>query len=95
MPPTADLYLWERAVAIGQRVLWLHTYGERYADEVAGRPYGRVLLPRDRPQGDQGAEGGIGRRRRTIRPVSGAAGQLTVLPPPVHQPQTGGRTCPR
>ncbi|MFD7706095.1 type ISP restriction/modification enzyme [Streptomyces sp. NPDC059786] len=50
IPLTNDLCLWERAVAIGRRVLWLHTYGERYADETAGRPYGRVLLPRDRPR---------------------------------------------
>lgn len=50
IPLTADPCLWERAVAIGQRVLWLHTYGERYADETVGRPYGRVLLPRDRPR---------------------------------------------
>ncbi|MFJ4791111.1 type ISP restriction/modification enzyme [Streptomyces sp. NPDC088794] len=50
IPLSADLCLWEQAVAIGQRVLWLHTYGERYADETAGRPYGRVLLPRDRPR---------------------------------------------
>ncbi|MFF3165543.1 type ISP restriction/modification enzyme [Streptomyces sp. NPDC003273] len=50
IPLTAAPCLWERAVAIGRRVLWLHTYGERYADETAGRPYGRVLLPRDRPR---------------------------------------------
>lgn len=50
IPLTADLCLWERAVAIGQQVLWLHSYGERYADEAVGRPYGRVLLPRDRPR---------------------------------------------
>ncbi|MFF0835210.1 MULTISPECIES: type ISP restriction/modification enzyme [unclassified Streptomyces] len=43
IPLTAAPCLWERAVAIGRRVLWLHTYGERYADETAGRPYGRVL----------------------------------------------------
>ncbi|MFD5651009.1 type ISP restriction/modification enzyme [Streptomyces sp. NPDC127039] len=50
MPLTVDPCLWERAVAVGRRVLWLHTYGERYVDETAGRPYGRVLLPRDRPR---------------------------------------------
>ncbi|MDF9814207.1 hypothetical protein M2266_003438 [Streptomyces sp. SPB162] len=50
IPLTADPRLWEQAVGIGRRVLWLHTYGERYADDAAGRPYGRVLLPRDRPR---------------------------------------------
>ncbi|NEA55618.1 N-6 DNA methylase [Streptomyces sp. SID13666] len=50
IPLTADSRLWEQAVGIGRRVLWLHTYGERYADDAAGRPYGRVLLPRDRPR---------------------------------------------
>ncbi|MFE2939249.1 type ISP restriction/modification enzyme [Streptomyces sp. NPDC059255] len=50
IPLAGDPRLWERSVAIGQLVLWLHTYGERYADESAGRPYGRVLLPYDRPR---------------------------------------------
>jgi hypothetical protein len=51
VPLTANRQLWQKAVTLGQRVLWLHTYGERYANTAAGRPYGKVLLPaRDRPR---------------------------------------------
>jgi hypothetical protein len=38
--PTADPELWAQAVQLGKRVLWLHTYGERFADPAEGRPSG-------------------------------------------------------
>ncbi|MFI7044047.1 type ISP restriction/modification enzyme [Streptosporangium sandarakinum] len=38
VPLTADAGLWTRAVRLGRRVLWLHTYGERFADPTEGRP---------------------------------------------------------
>ncbi|MGW2696117.1 type ISP restriction/modification enzyme [Streptomyces sp. NPDC001296] len=50
IPLTADRHLWSGAVTLGRRVLWLHTYGDRYADPAAGRPHGKVLLATDRPQ---------------------------------------------
>jgi len=40
IPLTAAADLFERAVALGRRVLWLHTYGERCADPAAERPEG-------------------------------------------------------
>ncbi|WP_433498127.1 type ISP restriction/modification enzyme [Sphaerimonospora sp. CA-214678] len=40
VPLTADPELWAQAVRLGQRVIWLHTYGERFADPVEGRPMG-------------------------------------------------------
>ena len=50
VPLTKDPALWARATALGRHVLWAHTYGERCADKAAGRPYGNVRLPHDRPQ---------------------------------------------
>lgn len=50
IPLTAERDLWTRAVAVGRRVVWLHTYGERCADPAAGRPYKKVLLDTGRPQ---------------------------------------------
>lgn len=40
IPLTADKTLFAEAVAIGERVIWLHTFGERFADAAAGRPPG-------------------------------------------------------
>lgn len=42
IPLTSDPALWARAVALGRRVLWLHTYGERHEDPSAGRAHGAV-----------------------------------------------------
>lgn len=38
VPFTADPALFDRAVALGRQVIWLHCYGERFADPAAGRP---------------------------------------------------------
>ncbi|RWI44236.1 MAG: hypothetical protein EOQ93_31400 [Mesorhizobium sp.] len=38
VPLTADPALFAEAVQIGREVIWLHTYGERFADPAAGRP---------------------------------------------------------
>ncbi|MFI6396219.1 type ISP restriction/modification enzyme [Nonomuraea sp. NPDC050540] len=40
VPLTADAEIWRSAVEIGQRVVWLHTYGERFVDPSKGRPHG-------------------------------------------------------
>jgi Type ISP C-terminal specificity domain/N-6 DNA Methylase len=48
VPLTANSELWQEAVRLGQEVLWLHAYGERYADPAAGRPTGPPRLPADR-----------------------------------------------
>lgn len=44
MPLTAEPDLWTQAVKIGSTIIWLHTYGERYVDEQAGRPQGLSAL---------------------------------------------------
>jgi len=46
IPITADLATFEDAVRLGRRVIWLHTFGERMADQDDGRPAGPPRLPR-------------------------------------------------
>jgi hypothetical protein len=40
VPITLDRGLWRRAVRLGREIVWLHTFGERFVDEAAGRPAG-------------------------------------------------------
>jgi hypothetical protein len=40
LPLTADRSLFEETFSVGKRVLWLHTYGERFGDSPADRPSG-------------------------------------------------------
>ncbi|MBN9004384.1 MAG: N-6 DNA methylase [Rhizobiales bacterium] len=47
LPLTADAKLFAEAVALGREVIWLHTYGERFADPKAGRPRQAPRLPKD------------------------------------------------
>jgi hypothetical protein len=46
VPITADVALFDRAVEIGRQVIWLHTYGERFADPAAGRPAAPPRMPK-------------------------------------------------
>jgi len=54
-PMTADTSLFAEAVEIGREIIWLHCFGERFADAGAGRPGGpprmraggRPFIPRD------------------------------------------------
>ena len=48
VPLTADPVLFKRAVTLGNRVLWLHSYGQRYYDPAGGRPKKPPRLPQDR-----------------------------------------------
>jgi len=51
VPLTAAPDLFHEAVEIGREVIWLHTYGERFADPEAGRPKAPPRMPADqRPQ---------------------------------------------
>lgn len=47
VPLTADAKLFATAVALGREVIWLHTYGERFADLAEGRPAAPPRLPKD------------------------------------------------
>lgn len=40
IPLTADSELWAQAVHLGRRIVWLHTYGERFVDPAEERPFG-------------------------------------------------------
>lgn len=48
VPLTADASLFEEAIGIGREVVWLHCYGERFADPDEGRPKSAPRLPKDR-----------------------------------------------
>jgi predicted helicase len=45
VPMTADPSLWAEAVELGRRVLWLHTYGNRFADPEMGRAAANIRYP--------------------------------------------------
>jgi Type ISP C-terminal specificity domain/N-6 DNA Methylase len=46
IPITADEHMFKEAVGIGRKVIWLHAFGERFADRSAGRPPGAPRLPK-------------------------------------------------
>ena len=48
IPITTQPKLFVQAVELGRRVIWLHTFGERYVDAKAGRPAGPPRLPKER-----------------------------------------------
>ena len=45
IPLTADAALFAEAVMLGRRVIWLHTFGERFADAAQQRPVGAPHIP--------------------------------------------------
>lgn len=48
IPLTADAATFVAAAAVGRRIVWLHTFGERMVDPAAGRPAGAPRLPAGR-----------------------------------------------
>lgn len=40
VPLTAEAELFDAGVELGRTVIWLHTFGERFADPKRGRPIG-------------------------------------------------------
>ncbi|MBM3563580.1 MAG: DNA methyltransferase [Alphaproteobacteria bacterium] len=46
VPITAAASLFSEAVKLGREVIWLHCYGERFADPKEGRPAGPPRLPK-------------------------------------------------
>ncbi|MDZ4819791.1 MAG: type ISP restriction/modification enzyme [Planctomycetota bacterium] len=48
IPLTEEPKLFTKAVELGRRVIWLHTFGERFAEKKANRPAGPPRLPKDR-----------------------------------------------
>ena len=49
IPLTADPSLFAEAAGLGAEVIWLHCFGERYADPAAGRPSAPPRLPTAAP----------------------------------------------
>ena len=47
-PLTADASLFAQAIEIGREIIWLHCFGERFADPSAGRPNGAPRMPEDK-----------------------------------------------
>lgn len=47
VPITADAKLFAKAVALGNEVVWLHCYGERFADAATNRPKQAPRLPKE------------------------------------------------
>jgi len=48
IPMTADQNTFADAVALGRKVIWLHTFGERMADPAEGRPARPPRLPSEK-----------------------------------------------
>ncbi len=48
IPLTADAAIFHDAAELGRRVVWLHSFGERFADTPNGRPGGPPRLPAGR-----------------------------------------------
>ena len=46
LPITADTALFSEAVELGKEVIWLHTFGERFADPSNARPAGAPRMPK-------------------------------------------------
>lgn len=47
VPITADAALFSEAASLGREVIWLHCYGERFADPAQNRPAGPPRLAKD------------------------------------------------
>lgn len=45
IPLTAEAALFAEAAALGREIVWLHTFGDRFADPASRRPAGPPLLP--------------------------------------------------
>ena len=48
IPLTAKAKLFAEAVELGRTIIWLHTFGERFADPRSGRPAQPPRLPKER-----------------------------------------------
>ena len=85
-------------------MLWIHTFGERFADESTGRPHLEVLLPEeDRPVYEQAVPGGAehvpdevsyetaSRSLLLGGPNVRVQGVITNVPPEVWEYRVGGQ----
>lgn len=91
---SADADYWVMATALGRRVIWAHTFGERCADADEDRPLGRLRLP-DGPR--LRVETGEGTHNRTLdydteqRELRIGDGVFEKVAPEVHAYEVSGR----
>lgn len=100
LPLTADAALFDEAVALGRRVVWLHSFGERFADAAAGREPGPPRLPPGRrpqvpregaiPSTPEGMPDSLSYDAATQRLHVGS-GFVEPVPPAVWAYEVGGR----
>ena len=93
IPLTADVDYWSMAVGVGRRVIWAHTFGERYVDLSDGRPAGQIRVD-DRPLSrSETGEGTLNRalaydsERRELRIGNGV---FENVAPEVHDYEVSG-----
>lgn len=97
VPLTASYDLYQEAVVLGREVLWLHTYGERYADPSSGRTAAAPRLPDERrpkvtaaiSDSEAGMPETIGYDPATFT-LEVAAGRIRPVPPEVFAYEVGG-----
>ncbi len=100
IPLTAGPALFAEAVALGRRVIWLHTFGERFADAADGREPGPPRLPPERrprvpkdgaiPTDADGMPDSIGYDAGQQRLLVGR-GFIEPVPPAVWQYEVSGK----
>lgn len=54
IPLTGDPALFDEAARLGREVIWLQTFGERFADPASGRPRAPPRLPQSAPRNPAG-----------------------------------------
>lgn len=104
VPISTDSALWHEAVVIGREILWLHTYGERYIDETAGRKREAPRLPTgERPYLAEAIPSSEGHMPDAIRydaqdetitigddTISGGVGRISGVSPVIWNYTVGG-----
>ena len=98
VPVTADRDYWSMAVGIGHRVVWAHTFGERFIDGDDGRPAGRIRLPDGPRLSRETGEGTLNRKlfydaeQRELQIGEGTFGNVS---PEVHGYEVSGTNVVR
>jgi len=100
VPITSDPALWTRVVEVGRQVVWLHTYGDAFADQGAVRPAGNVRFPVGDPRQPQSLKAVTGMPENIgydadTETVSLGDGQWGLVRPEVWAYTVGGKNVLR
>ena len=100
IPVTASAELFDESVRLGRRIVWLQTFGERFADSAAGRDLGAPRLPTGRrpqvpkggaiPTTPEGMPNALGYDAVKQRLIVGS-GFIEPVPPAVWRYEVGGK----